>query len=105
MSHEPHEGKGIILFDSCEECVSRAARIDGLFELDALNLNKLARLATQQRIDQLNAGIRRAAGVQVPPGSSDDNPDLSHADRKAIENLRAAGRLTFRSGISPEACE
>lgn len=80
MSHDPHDHlKGIVLFDGCFECESRAGKgLDGLFELDESSLRILA--------------------TYSGPGQRESSV-LSYADRKAIDTLRAAGRVVFRSEL------
>ncbi len=89
MSHGPHELPRRVLGDDCQECVQRSMTIEGLAALDDGNLRKLAELAAELSIERID---RREAGV-------------SHADEKAVENLRLAARLTYRSGITEEVAE
>jgi len=99
VSHVYHgDLRGILFREGCEECEARVNEgIYGLFHLDFENLVKLARLATEQKL--VSTDERKSRRLPT------ENPDLSYLDKKAIEYLRAAGRLTFRSGISQEVCE
>ena len=90
MTHAVHEKPRRIFGDDCEECVERAKTLPGLGYLDEFNIKRLAVLAAEVEAD--------------PYG--EDTPQLSfgasYADMKAVDNLRLAARIVFRSGINPE---
>ena len=92
MSHGHHDLPRRIFGDDCEECVERAKTLPGLGYLDDSNIRKLADLAAEVRAN--------------PYG--EDTPQLSfgasYADMKAVDNLRLAARIVFRSGITEEVC-
>ena len=88
MSHGPHELPRRILGDDCDECVERSQRIEGLAALDDHNLRKLSELAAEVVADPY--------GEDTPQTSF----GASRADMKAVDNLRLAARLTYRSGIT-----
>ena len=92
MSHAPHQGTRRVLGDDCEECVSRAADLNGLSALDNGNLRELAHLAQQKH-------EVRAAGRQI---TRPTELGASYADMKAVETLRLAARIVYRSGITEE---
>lgn len=77
QSHAPHDGERIVFDDNCPTCVARAdGGLHGLSYLDDTNLRRLADFA-----------------------SGDLEGAASWADLRAIETLRLAGRLVFRSGL------
>lgn len=83
MSHSPHLTPRRVLGDDCEECVMRSQSVLGLTYLDASNMRRLADLATETR-----------------DGGKPD--DASWADMKAVDTLRMAARVVYRSGIDPD---
>ncbi len=89
MTHAPHQGVRLVLDDDCEECVSRSKDLYGLSQLDNGNLRKLGGLAH---------------AIHVNPGSEDAPQELgaSYADRNAVETLRLAARIVYRSRITEE---
>lgn len=90
MSHALHEGVRRVLGDDCEECVARSKDLNGLSRIDTDRLRKLAELATEIKADPY--------GADTPQASF----GASYADRKAVETLRLAGRIVYRSGIDPD---
>ncbi len=90
MSHEFHELPRRIFGDDCEECVERASTIAGLGALDSTNIRKLASLAVETKAGNYSGDLGDS-----PSGSS-------RADMKAVDNLRLAARIVFRSGITEE---
>jgi hypothetical protein len=93
MSHEYHEKPRRILGDDCEECVGRAQTIERLRFLDDGRLHKLADLAAEVRADPY--------GEDTPQASF----GASHADMKAVGNLRLAARIVYKSGITEEIAQ
>ncbi len=93
MTHAPHTDAEIrrVLGDYCDECISRAGTLNGLAELDNGNLRKLAELAQE---------IHDHPGLLRP-----QELGASYADMKAVETLRLAGRIVFRSGITEKVAE
>ena len=89
MSHAVHQLPRRILGDDCDECVSRSKDLYGLSQLDTGRLRKLAELALE---------------FHANPGTDDQPQELgaSYADRNAVETLRFAARIVYRSGIDPE---
>lgn len=85
MTHTPHELPRRILGDDCEECRSRSGTLDGLSHLDDGNIRKLGDLAAEIKTD----GVTAESGI-------------STADWNAVETLRLAARIVFRSGITEE---
>ena len=86
--HAPHHDlPRRVLGDNCDECVERSLTIEGLASLDNSNLQKLAELAAE---------------MDTTPHARPQELGASYADAKAVENLRLAARLTYRSGISPD---
>jgi len=92
MTHAVHEKPRRIFGDDCEECVERAKTLPGLGYLDEFNIRALADLAAEVEADPY--------GEDTPQKSF----GASYADMKAVENLRLAGRLVFRSGITEGVC-
>ena len=90
MTHGHHDKPRRILGDDCDECVGRSKNIEGLVRLDPFNIHKLARLAAE---------LHGRGPIDTPP------PGFSHADIRAIDNLRLAGRLVFASGITSEVAD
>ncbi len=88
MTHGHHDKPRRIFGDDCEECVERASTIAGLAELDKSNIVKLGHLAAEL------SEIHYVAAAEV-----------SYADEKAVENLRLAARIVFRSGITEEVAK
>ncbi len=93
--HGHHDLPRRIYGDDCHTCVARATGgLDGLGMLDTPNLEKLGDLAAE--IHAITSGQtardRRQGGGK----------GVSHADRKAVETLRWAARITFGSGITEE---
>ncbi len=86
MVHGPHLRPCRIFADDCEECVERSSTIEGLMWLDSTNILKLGDLAEE---------VRSSAPHLV-------SPPMSDADIRAVENLRLAGRIVYRSGITEE---
>ena len=86
MTHAPHQGTRRVLGDDCDECVARANDLNGLSQLDGHSLRELANLAAQ------------ASGKYADPKTF----GASHADMKAVETLRLAARIVYRSGIDPD---
>ena len=81
MRHAYHgDLKGIILFDGCDECETRATR---LWEMDIYTLRAIAAL---DKFEIANNGTGGA----------------SHADRKALETLELYARIVDASGILEE---
>ncbi len=91
MTHAVHQGTRRVLGDDCDECLSRAGTLNGLSELDSGNLKELAELAQE---------IHDHPGLLRP-----QDLGASYADRNAVETLRLAARITFRSGISQAVAE
>jgi hypothetical protein len=83
MSHSIHDTPSRVFSDDCSECVSRSETIEGLATMDREYLELLAVLA-----------------AEAPNGPKPF--DASWADMKAVDNLRLAGRLVYRSGITAE---
>ncbi len=83
MSHAYHNLPRRIFGDDCEECVERASTIAGLSNLDGHNIVKLGNLAAELK-------------------ATPDLTGISHADYRAVENLRFAARIVFASGITEE---
>ncbi len=90
MSHAYHHEPRRIFGDDCEECVKRASTIRGLASLDPENIRKLADLAAEVKADPY--------GEDTPQASF----DASYTDMKAVDNLRLAARIVFKSGITEE---
>lgn len=88
MSHGPHQGTYTVLEDDCEECIGRAGDLNGLSQLDDNNLQELARLATLQ--------------FELPNIMRPSEIGASYLDIRAVETLRLAARLVYRSGISEQ---
>lgn len=86
--HAPHQLPRRVLGDDCDECVKRSNSIEGLASLDDGNLRKLSELASEQH----------AYGA----GGMADRFGASNADMNAVENLRLAARIVYRSGISSD---
>ncbi len=86
MSHGPHELPRRVLGDDCQECVSRSLDLNGLSQLDDNNLKELAVLADELKLSDLEMG----------PSAF----DASWADFKAVDTLRLAARIVYRSGIT-----
>ena len=75
MTHAYHgDLKGIVLYDGCDECETRATR---LWEMDVDHLRGIAALYTRL-------------------------PEASYADRKALMTLELYARLVADSGITEE---
>lgn len=91
MSHSPHLLPRRILGDDCEECVSRAMDLNGLSQLDDTNIEKLADLAAEKMV--INGGLGLVRPQEI---------GASYADMKAVETLRLAARIVYRSGITEE---
>ena len=89
MTHAPHPEAEIrrVLGDNCEECLARSKDLNGLSQLDNSNLRKLAELAKE--IHDFQGTLRRPQELGA-----------SYADRQAVETLRLAARIVFRSGIT-----
>ncbi len=88
MSHGPHELPRRVLGDDCHECRSRANDLYGLSQLDDKNIAKLADLAAEK---QAMTNLVRPQDIGA-----------SYADMRAINTLRLAARIVFRSGITEE---
>ncbi len=96
MTHGHHDLPRRIFGDDCEECVERSSSIAGLAELDSTNIAKLGDLAAE-----LSAMKRSGKWDDVHYMAA----EVSYADEKAVENLRLAGRIVFRSGITERVAE
>lgn len=81
LTHDPHEGRGIVLHDGCERCKQHA--ID-LYDLDDGNLRRLADLAETRHDPAVKAS-------------------MSTLDFLAMNQLRLYARMTFKSGITEGA--
>lgn len=90
MSHGPHLRTRRVLGDDCEECLDRASNgLNGLSQLDNGNLRELAAIAREKSNDPF--GIERPQAIGA-----------SFADMKAVETLRLAARIVYRSEITEE---
>ncbi len=85
--HAPHQGTRRVLGDDCDECVARADDLHGLSQLDTQNLRELADIAAEKA----ETPILRPQDIGA-----------SYADMKAVETLRLAARIVYRSGIDPD---
>ncbi len=90
MSHAVHQKPRRVLGDDCDECVERSKTIQGLAALDSHNMAKLAELATE---------LKKEGRLLRPPDG------ISYSDMRAVANLRLAGRIVFKSGITEEVCK
>jgi len=89
MTHAPHQGVRRVLGDDCDECVARAKDLNGLSQLDTGNLRELADLAAEKAA--VHPQLLRPQDIGA-----------SYADMKAVETLRLAARIVYRSGIDPD---
>ena len=89
MSHDVHQGIRRVLGDDCGECVARAnSGLRGLANLDDNNLRRLAELAEDEK--------------GHPNWQQPMELGASYADMRAVDTLRLAARLVFRSRITEE---
>jgi len=90
-THGHHDGVRRVFGDDCDTCVARATGgLEGLSLLDSGNLQKLADLAAEKQVWD-NGDLLRPSQIGA-----------SYADMKAVETLRLAGRLVYRSGLDPD---
>ena len=87
MSHAYHELPRIVLGDDCDECVERSRTLEGLASLDEINLRRLALFSAE---------------LKASSDPYDKPAHASHGDMRAVDNLRLAARIVFKSGITEE---
>ncbi len=88
-THGHHDGVRRVFGDDCKTCVARATGgLEGLSHLDGPNLQELATLAAEKMATH---GLTRPQEIGA-----------SYSDMKAVETLRLAGRIVYRSGLDPD---